>query len=112
MTADQMRQAPVVYMVRYWVAPDIEAELLRWIDEDHLADVAAQPGFTSGTRYTLNQPNEAGWNGFMNVYGVESEAALQAYFESDTYRRYRTEMQRFIDGLEIERLWGTPVTRD
>jgi hypothetical protein len=110
-SAENIRQAPLVYMVRYWVAPDIEAELLRWIDEGHLVDVAAQPGFTSGTRYALKQPNAAGWNGYMNVYGVESEAALEAYFESETYQRYRGEMQRFIDGLEIERLWGTPVTR-
>ncbi len=40
--------APVVYVVRYWVAPEIEQELIDWIDGGHLQEVVDQPGFLWG----------------------------------------------------------------
>ena len=37
--------APFLYIVKFWVSPQGEADLLHWLDAKHMAEVTAQPGF-------------------------------------------------------------------
>ena len=68
-------------------APDRDAELNRWYDEQHLPDVLDLPGFTAAQRYTMTGVNMVGqpWvteNPYLTVYEHmhRDEAAYGAAF--------------------------------
>ena len=95
--------APVVYVVRYWVSPDAEQALIGWIDGGHLQEVVDQPGFLWGQRLTLDDKNEDGWQGYLNLYGMESREAFEAYQNSDIQPKFQQEAARFTDHMRIDR---------
>ena len=68
--------APVVYVVRFWVAPETEQELIDWIDNGHLQEVVDQPGFLWGRRLTLDDRDGQGWQGHRTVSGLSGMSAL------------------------------------
>ena len=47
--------APYLYLVRFWVHPESAPAMLRWLDERHMQDVVAQPGFLWMCRVRLEQ---------------------------------------------------------
>ena len=96
-------EAPVVYVVRFWVAPEAEQELIDWIDGGHLQEVVDQPGFLWGQRMTLDERDEQGWRGYLNLYGLESRAAFEAYQNSDIQPKFQQEASRFADHMRIDR---------
>ena len=73
--------APYLYVVQFWVRPDAEAKLVAWLREKHLQEVADQPGFCWARMVKLEQKSVDGWQGYVNIYGVDSKAALEAYFD-------------------------------
>ena len=95
--------APVVYVVRFWVAPDAEQELIDWIDSGHLQEVVDQPGFLWGQRLTLDDRDEQGWQGYLNLYGLESRDAFDAYQASDIQSKFQQEAARFTADMRVER---------
>ena len=102
-------KAPTVYLVRFWVKPGGEKKVFDWLDKGHLQDVVAQPGFLWARRYKLAEPNAEGWPGYSMIYGVESLAALKAYFDSAATKRYAEERKSLgLDALlKMDRVWGT-----
>lgn len=101
--------APAVYVVRFWVKPGSEAAVLDWLDQGHIAEVVAQPGFLWARRFELEEPDPDGWPAHLMIYGVKSLAALKTYFESDAARGFATERaERGLDPLlRMDRNWGT-----
>jgi hypothetical protein len=100
--------APVVYLVKFWVKPGGEKKVFGWLDGGHLQDVVAQPGFLWARRYKLTEPDKDGWPGYAMIYGVKSMQALSAYFNSAATKRYADERKALgLDGLlKMDRAWG------
>ncbi len=101
--------APAVYLVKFWVKPGGEKDVFAWLDGGHLEDVVGQPGFLWARRYKLAQPDAEGWPCYVMIYGVNSVAALEAYFASAATKRFAEE--RVALGLDrllkMDRNWGT-----
>lgn len=95
--------APVVYMVRFWVSPDAEQELIDGIDNGHHQEAIDQPGFRWGQRLVLEARDEQGWQGYLNLYGVESRAAFEANQASEIQPKFQQEAARFAEHMRIER---------
>jgi antibiotic biosynthesis monooxygenase (ABM) superfamily enzyme len=98
--------APYLYVVQFWVRPDAEAKLVAWLREKHLQEVADQPGFRWARMVKLEQKSADGWQGYVNIYGVDSKAALEAYFDGAARQRFTGESAAFQDAMRAERGWG------
>lgn len=101
--------APYLYVVQFWIKPDAEARLVAWLREKHLQEVADQPGFLWARMVKLEQKSHDGWQGYVNLYGLESKAALDAYFASSARERFTKESAAFADSMRAERQWGSIV---
>ena len=101
--------APVVYLVKFWVKPGGEKKVFGWLDGGHLQDVVSQPGFLWACRYKLTEPDKDGWPAYSMIYGVKSAEALRAYFNSAATKRYVEERKQLgLDSLlRMDRNWGT-----
>ncbi|HVO15504.1 MAG TPA: DUF4286 family protein [Alphaproteobacteria bacterium] len=99
--------APYLYVVQFWVRPDAEVKLVGWLREKHLQEVADQPGFRWARMVKLEQKSADGWQGYVNIYGVDSKAALEAYFAGAARERFTGEAAAFQDAMRAERGWGT-----
>ena len=98
--------APVLFLIKAWVAPEGGERYLRWLEEKHMAEVLREPGFLWARRYRLEQTDERGWAGYLIVYGLESNSALQAYLRSDSRRRFWSEVEALYDVHRAERFYG------
>ncbi len=98
--------AAYFYIVRYWVTPEAEARLLAWLDGGHTAEVVAQPGFLWARRARLEETDSLGWRAFTTLYGLESKAALDAYFANPIREKFAREGAAFADVMRSERSWG------
>ncbi len=98
--------AAYFYIVRYWVTPEAEARLLAWLDGGHTAEVVAQPGFLWARRVRLEETDSLGWRAFTTIYGLESKAALDAYFKNPIREKFAREGAAFADVMRSERSWG------
>ncbi len=101
--------AAVFYVVRFWVAPEGGDAVIKWLDERHMAEVAHQPGFLWARRIRLDQDAPDGWHAYLNLYGVESRAALERYFASADRARFAEEAKAYAGVLRTERAWGELV---
>ena len=72
--------APFLYIVKFWVGPDGAADLLHWLDDKHMAEVTAQPGFRWSRRVRLDQDADDGWHGYMMIYGLDFARGAAALF--------------------------------
>ena len=99
--------APVLYMVRAWVAPQGGERYLRWLEEKHMAEVIREPGFLWAKRCRLDQTDDRGWAGYLLVYGLESRQALEAYLSSAARERFWRELEPLNDVHRAERFYGT-----
>lgn len=97
--------APAVYMVLAWTSPAGEAPFLAWLDDNHMAEVIAQPGFTGCRRIRLEQRDVEGWAGHMIIYEIESAASLERYLASDIRKAFLAEGKLF-EGVRMERFNG------
>jgi hypothetical protein len=98
--------APFFYLVKFWIDPAGAADVLGWLDNTHMADVIAQPGFRWVRRVRLDQDPDDGWHAYMMIYGLDSRDALLRYFDSEAPRRYAIERKPFEKYLRTERNWG------
>lgn len=99
--------APVMYLVRFWVAPEGHKAVFAWLDGGHNAEVVAQPGFRFVKRVKLEQKGDDGWASYMMIYGLESRAALDAYFgNTKLAEKFKAERTPFNQHLRMERAWG------
>lgn len=92
-------------VVRFWVAPQAETQVMRWLEGGHVAEVVGQPGFLWCKRLRLEAKD--GWNGFAMIYGIESRAAFEAYDANPALKaKFSKERESFAHLLRIERFAG------
>lgn len=94
-------------MVRAWVAPDGGDRYLRWLEDKHMAEVIREPGFLGAQKVKLEQTDEQGWQGYLLIYHLESQAALRAYLESAARQRFWKELEPLNAVHRAERFWGS-----
>ena len=99
--------APVLYMVRAWVSPDGGERFLRWLEDKHMAEVIAQPGFLWARKCRLEQTDDEGWQGYLLIYGLASRDALEAYLASPAREGFWRELESLNDVHYAERFFGT-----
>lgn len=92
-------------VVRFWVAPEAESQVLRWLEGGHVAEVVGQPGFLWCKRLRL-EPQD-GWNGYSMIYGIESRQAFERYNANQALMaRFAAERAPFQNRLRIDRFFG------
>lgn len=99
--------APILYMVKAWVAPVGGERYLQFLEHKHMAEVIREPGFLWAKRVRLEQTDEQGWHGYLLIYGLESREALARYLESPARQRFWKELEPLDDVHRAERFWGT-----
>ena len=96
-----MADARFFLVVRFTVEPHAEAELLRWLDGGHVAEVLRQKGFLWCKRLRL------GAHEFAMLYGIESRAAFEAYeSNAELKAKFARERAPFEKHMRIERFFG------
>ncbi|HEX9397209.1 MAG TPA: hypothetical protein VF943_10790 [Burkholderiales bacterium] len=96
-------------VVRFFVAPQAESQLLGWLDGGHMAEVAAQPGFLWCKRIRT-EPNAEGWNGYSMIYGIASKAAFMQYENNAALKgKFAKERAPFEKHMKIDRFAGEVV---
>jgi len=91
-------------VVRFWVAPQAEAQVIGWLDGGHMAEVAGQPGFLWCKRIRLQE------NSHMMIYGIESKAAFDSYENNTALKtKFAKERAPFEKHMKIERFSGEVV---
>lgn len=100
--------APVMYVVRFWVDPKGSREVFAWIDGGHNDEVLSQPGYRFLKRVKFEQKSDDGWECYLNIYGLESREALERYFANkplhEKFARERAPIEKY---LRIDRAWGS-----
>jgi hypothetical protein len=92
-------------VVRFWVAPQAEAQVLAWLEGGHVAEVLAQPGFRWCRRLKLEAAE--GWPGYAMIYGIESRDAFDAYNGNRALMaKFAAQREPFASLLKIERFYG------
>src|SRR5205814_9503146 len=69
-----MKEAGYFLVVKFAIEPQAQAQVLRWLEGGHVAEVLKQPGFLWCKRLRLAEPG-----GFAMLYGIESQKAFLAY---------------------------------
>ena len=96
-----MKDANYFLAVRFSIEPQVEAQVLRWLDGGHAAEVAKQPGFLWCRRIKGEHHT------FMMLYGIESKAAFQAYENNASLKaKFAKERAPFEKQMKIERFHG------
>jgi hypothetical protein len=94
-------------VVRFWVAPQAEAEALGWLDGGHVAEVLRQPGFLWSRRIRLAEKNADGWGGYTMIYGIASAADFANYSANTAlHEKFKRERAPFEKQLKIDRFAG------
>ena len=77
-----------ISQLRWQVEPDADSEFNRWYDEEHLADLLAQPGVLSGRRFVRAQTAFSAPSNlnYITIYQLENIGAL----ETPSYRTMAT----------------------
>jgi len=99
--------APVLYMVRAWVAPRGGERYLHWLETKHMTEVIQEPGFLWARKCRLEQTDDKGWAGYLLIYGLDSRAALDAYLRSPARERFWRELEPYNDVHYAERFYGS-----
>jgi antibiotic biosynthesis monooxygenase (ABM) superfamily enzyme len=98
--------APHVHIVRFWVAPEGEAQVLAWLDGKHAAELVARPDHLWARRIRLAETDSLGWRAHYELYGLESKTALDAYLKDPVRERFAREQIPFAGALRVERSRG------
>ena len=59
-TARQMKDTPLIDVVRSWVDPGRGKPYLDWLKHKHMAEAVAEPGIPWARRVMLDQPDDEG----------------------------------------------------
>ena len=96
-----MGDANYFLVVRFSIEPHAVADVMRWLDDGHVAEVLRQDGFLWCRRLRL------GAHEFAMVYGIESRAAFEAYEANTALKaKFARERAPFEKHMRIDRFCG------
>ena len=96
-----MKEAKYFLAVRFSIEPQAEAQVLRWLDGGHAAEVVKQPGFLWCRR--IKGENHT----YMMLYGIESKAAFLSYENNHSLKKkFAAQRAPFEKHMKIERFHG------
>ena len=102
-----MKEARFFLVVRFWIAPGGEAQVMRWLEGGHMAEVLRQPGFLWVKRLKSNEPDATGWSAHAMIYGIEARQDYDAYTANHAlHAKFNKEREPFATKLRIERFSG------
>src|SRR2546423_399032 len=83
-------------------APGGEAQVLRWLEGGHMAEVLRQPGFVWAKRLRIAEPDATGWSAHAMLYGIESRQHYDGYMANQSlHARFNKEREPFATKLRI-----------
>jgi quinol monooxygenase YgiN len=96
-----MKDARYFLVVRFSIEPHAVADVMRWLDGGHVAEVLKQPGFLWCRRLKLADGS------YSMLYGIESRAAFEAYEANAALKaKFARERAPFEKHMRIERFAG------
>lgn len=96
-----MKEASYFLVVRFSIEPHTVADVMRWLDGGHVAEVLRQKGFLWCKRLRLGDYE------FAMLYGIESRAAFEAYEANTALKaKFARERAPFEKHMRIERFAG------
>ena len=96
-----MKDARYFLVVRFAIEPHAVADMMRWLDGGHVAEVLRQNGFLWCKRLRLGEHE------FAMLYGIESRAAFEAYEANAALKaKFARERAPFEKHMRIERFAG------
>ncbi len=97
-----MKEAGYFLVVKFAIEPRAQAQVLRWLEGGHVAEVLKQPGFLWCKRIRLAEPGA-----YVMLYGIESKAAFESYESNKELKaKFAKERAPFEKHMRIERLHG------
>ena len=105
--ARPLTDAGFFLVVRFWIAPGGEPQVMRWLEGGHMAEVLRQSGFLWVRRLRLAETDAAGWSAHAMIYGIDSRASYEKYMANrELHERFAREREPFAARLRIERFAG------
>jgi hypothetical protein len=102
-----MKEAQFFLVVRFWIAPGAQEQVMRWIEGGHIAEVMRQPGFLWVRRLKTSETDATGWSAHAMIYGIQSKADYERYMANHAlHARFGKEREPFAAELRIERFAG------
>ena len=103
-----MKEPKYFLIVRFWIAPGGEQQVMRWLEGGHMAEVMRQPGFLSVRRLKLpEEDSTGGWSAHCMIYGIESREHYEKYMANrELHAKFAKEREPFAIKLRIERFAG------
>ncbi|HWI38528.1 MAG TPA: DUF4286 family protein [Burkholderiales bacterium] len=102
-----MKEANFFLVVRFWIAPGGQEQVMRWMDGGHVAEVMRQSGFVWVKRLKMAEPDATGWSAHAMIYGIESRAHYEQYMGNHAlHAKFSKEREPFAAKLRIERFAG------
>jgi hypothetical protein len=102
-----MKEAQFFLVVRFWIAPGAQEQVMRWIEGGHISEVMRQPGFLWVRRLKTPETDATGWSAHAMIYGIQSKADYERYMASHAlHARFAREREPFAAKLRIERFAG------
>jgi hypothetical protein len=102
-----MKEAQFFLVVRFWIAPGGQEQVMRWMEGGHIAEVMRQPGFLWVKRLKVAEADPTGWSAHAMIYGIESKASYERYMSNQAmHARFAKEREPFAARLRIERFAG------
>jgi len=97
-----MKEAKYFLVVKFTIEPQAEAQVLRWLDGGHAAEVAKQPGFLWCRRLKLD-----GKGAYLMMYGIDSRKSFEQYESNHKLKsKFAAERAPFEEHMKIERFHG------
>jgi hypothetical protein len=102
-----MKEAKFFLVVHFWIAPGGEAQVMRWLEGGHIAEVMRQPGFLWVRRLRIAEQDATGWSAHAMIYAIESRAHFDQYqANAELHAKFAREREPFFAKLRIERFAG------
>ena len=102
-----MKEPGFFLIVRFWVAPQAEAQVIDWLDGGHVAEVVRQPGFLWCRRIRLAEKDANGWSGYWMIYGIASKEDFEGYSANKLlHEKFARERAPFEKQLKMDRFAG------
>ena len=102
-----MKEAKFFLVVRFWIAPGGQEQVMRWVEGGHVAEVMRQPGFIWMKRLKMAETDATGWSAHAMIYGIESRVDYERYMANHVlHARFAREREPFAAKLRIERFAG------